>query len=403
MNAVSSVNHYTNIINKIVSELDSLESFETNNLMSKLNLLQKDFLDLAKLTNDGKGSAELRTEKLKTLKKWLQDYSDKEKFLLQTVPQRLKNKPVAVDSTTLDKFEEYAQTAINYISGLPAEYKAIKARVLPFLVVRKQLFKNLDSFELDESDLLALAAEPPPRWFREPPVEAITHNPEKTIKTIRAVLRRYDRLIIAVDAKEQSILQLLTDFENTLQLKGDYTEEDILQVIYSQLNNRNKLLQSLVKNISNLRKTIAGGDFKHKLAIIKKYQSDLETFNKYLPEEVISKLSLTTLISPIEEELSKSPGQIKRYDPLKDQEMEWPESEEELPEIKPKEDMAERVDRALRHQELADISKETGMRPGKPTSPEEKQKYEQLWETASLQSTKKLTRIANYLETKYYQ
>lgn len=396
MNAVSSVNHYTNIINKIVSELDSLESFETNNLMSKLNLLQRDFLDLAKLTNDGKGSAELRTEKLKTLKKWLQDYSDKEKFLLQTVPQRLKNKPVAVDSTTLDKFQEYAQTAIEYITKLPVEYKAIKEKVLPFLAVRKTLFKNLSSFELDESDLLALAA-------KEEVIEPVIHTPEKTIKSIRAILRRYDRLIIAVDAKEQSILQLLTDFENTLQLKGDYTEENILQTIYSKLNQRNKLLQSLVKNISNLRKTIANADFKHKLAVIKKYQSDLEAFNKYLPEEVISKLSLTTLTSPIEEELARSPGQIKKYDPLKDPEMDWPKPTKELPEISPKEDMADRVDRVLRHQELADISQETGMRPGSPVSSEEKQKYEQLWETASLQSIKKLTRIANYLETKYYQ
>ncbi len=393
MNAVSSVNHYTNIINKIVSELDSLEPFETNNLMSKLNILQKDFLDLAKLTNDGKGSAELRTEKLKTLKKWLQDYSDKEKFLLQTVPQRLKNKPVAVDSTTLDKFQEYAQTAINYISSLPAEYKAIKEKVLPFLAVRKTLFKNLSSFELDESDLLALAT-------KEEVIEPAIHSPEKTIKSIRAILRRYDRLILAVDAKEQSILQLLADFEATLQLKGDYTEENILQRIYSNLNHRNKLLQSLVRNISNLKKTIANGNFKHKLAIIKKYQSDLETFDKYLPEEVIDKLSLTTLTTPTEEELAKSPGQIRQYNPLKDPEMEWPEpKEEDIIEVKPKEDISDRVDRALRHRELADISQ----REGQPLSDIEKKEYEKLWESASSQSTKKLIRIANYLETKYYQ
>lgn len=393
MNAASLVKNYTSIINNIVTELDSLTAFETSDLMSKLNLLQKEFLDLAKLTNDGKGSAELRTEKLKILKKWLQDYSDKERFLLQTVPQRLKNKPVAVDSTTLDKFQEYAQTAIDYISALPAEYKAIKARVLPFLAVRKQLFKNLDSFELDEGDLLALAA-------KEEIVEHVTHSPEKTIKSIRAILRRYDKLILAVDAKEQTILQLLSDFENALQLTGDYTEENILQAIYTQLNRRNKLLQALVKNLSNLKKTIETGNFKHQLAVIKEYQVGLQDFNKYLPEEVINKLSLTTLTSPIEEELARSPGQIKKYDPLQDPQMEWPEPQETEPtQIKPKEDIGQRVDRAMKHRELAELAQ----RPGQELMPEEKQKYEQLWETASLQSAKKLARIANYLETKYYQ
>ena len=115
---------------------------------------------------------------------------------------------------------------------------------------------------------------------------------------------------------------------------------------------------------------------------------------------MINKLSLTTLTSPIEEELARSPGQVKKYDPLQDPQMEWPEPQEtESTQIKTKEDIGQRVDRAMKHRELAEFSQ----RPGQELIPEEKQKYEQLWETANLQSAKKLTRIANYLETKYYQ
>lgn len=367
-----------------MTELDSLVNFEPDHLLSQLTALQDYFLSFAKLTNNGRGPSELRTEKLKILKRWLEEYSDKEKFLLQTIPQRYKNKPVAVDGSTLDKYQEYAEIALTYMLELPGKYQIIKNKTLPLLAIRKQIVKNLNVFELEEEDLWKMVSAN--NETEETIIQGITHTPQKTINTIRSLLRSYGRFITTVEEQHQKILPLLHSLENLT-----------LEKTYNQFNRRNKLLQSLVKNLSNIKKTIEQNDFTHKLAIIKEYQSILQEINHYLPLEVIKKLSLTSITSPLEEEINRSIGKSKKYDPLKDPEMGWPKSTISVDEPKFKEKIDNRIDRVLKHQELADISQ----REGNPLSPEEKQKYEQLWKNQAESIPKKIIRIANYLEIKY--
>lgn len=402
MNAASLVKHYIKIVEKLTSELDRWTTVKPDNITKQFNALQKSWLTLAKLTNNGKGPTELRTEKLKALKKWLSAYANKEEFLQNTIPQRYKNKTVVVDNSILDTYQEYANLAIIFMTEMPIKYQEIKDKVLPLLAMRKELFKHLDDFELEESDLLAVAA-------IETEVEGMIHTPQKTINSIRAILRNYAKFIKSVQIVEAEIEELLAYFEGTT-----------LEVIYNRLNHRNRLLKSLVSNLSNIKKTIEEANFQHKLAIIKEYQVILEGMSQYLPDNVIHKLSLAKLTSPIQEELERSPKYVKRYDPLKDPEMVWPEPVTPKEEEKSKETIEKRVDRLVRNYELADEAKELAQRPGKPLSPEEKkkyqelwnregvpvspedkQKYEALWEREASLKLKKLIRLAKHLEIKY--
>lgn len=419
MNAASLVKQYSRIIENIISELDTLESFEANDLMFKLNALQNAFKDLAKLTNAGRGTSELRTEKLKILKKWLQDYSKKEEFLLQTVPQKLKNKTVAIDNTTLDRFQQYAENAIYFIDDLKSRYKEIEERVIPLLTARKELFKNVDDFEIPENELLALAQQ-------EDEIEATVHSPQRTIIKIRAILKRYNEFVTATEAKEREVMTLVHYFENIFKLNSEYTAKDILHKTYSQLNRRNRLVTALVRNIGNLKKTIQSSNFTNKEKIFTEYQVGLEEIGKYLPIQVVERLSLAALAIPAEEEqqrkqtqiemeLAKSPGQIRKYDPLKDPEMNWPKpenkkplDEDKSPEVKPVFTPTYPDTTKLPELPKGWTTKEDKDKyqkfwdEGEPVDPMDKKKYEQLWETAdSHSSTKKLVRLANYLENKY--
>lgn len=388
MNPASLVKNYLVIIKNIISELDSLKTFEPKELSVQFDKLQENFLNLTKLTNNGKGPSELRTDKLKALKKWLAAYADKEQFLQNTVPQRHKTKVVAIDSSTLDTYQKYANLALNYMTEMPIKYQEIKNRTLPILAMRKQLFKNLDSFVLKESDLMSFAA----KEDIETIIEGVTHTPTKTINSIRSILRVYGKFIKAVEISQEEVLPLL-DFFNNMSIEQ----------IYTQFNKRNRLLQSLVKNLSNIKKIIERAPFQHKFAIMKEYQILLESMNEYLPTEVINHLTITNLTTTLQDELDKSPKQIKKYDPLKDLKMNWPKADELVSTkskvTKPQEAMKDRVDRAIRHQELA----ETSQRPGKTLSPEDKKKYENLWknETSASKKLTKLTKLAAYLISKY--
>lgn len=399
MNPATLVKNYLSIVENITSELDSLESFEPNYLIAQFNKLQTSFLNLAKLTNNGKGPSDLRTDKLKALKKWLAAYADKEQFLQSTVPQRHKNKAVAIDSSTLDTYQGYANLALNYMAEMPVKYQEIKDRALPALAMRKHLLKNVDSFTLDKSDLMAFAA-------KKDEVEGLVHTPAKTINSVRSILRAYGRFIKAVETATAEVLPVL-----------DFFEDKSLETIYAQFNKRNRLLQSLVKNLSNIKKTIEQSTFQHKFAIMKEYQALLEGMTDYLPEEVISRLTVVTLTAPLQDQLDRSPKNVKRYDPLKDPEMNWPEPQESTPEpAKPVETMKDRVDRTLRHQELTEVSQRPGKtlspadkakyeglwnREGLPVSPEKKKEYEALWEAEASEKLRKLVRLAKYLEVKY--
>lgn len=418
MNAASLVKQYSRIIQNIVSELDTLESFEANDLMSRLTALQDAFRDFAKITNAGRGTSELRTQKLKVIKKWLEEYSQKEEFLLQTIPQKLRRKTVAVDSTTLDQFKNYAENALTFMEYLPENYKKIEEVVIPLLTAKKTLFKTIDNFEIPENELLALAQQE-----ETEAINAVVHSPQKTIIKIRAILKKYNNFVLDVEAKEQRVRELVKPFVYTLQLNAGFTVEDVLHKIYKQLNRRNKLVTALVRNLGNMKKTILSANFKNKDAIFTEYQIGLEEVGKHLPIEIVQRLSLTSLATPFEEEqqqkqtqiemeLAKSPGQIRKYDPLKDPDMNWPKHEtknsleeenapNEFSPIYPETTKLPELPKGWTTKEDKD-QYEKLWNDGNPVTPQEKAKYEQLWETADSHSTvKKLVRLANYLEKKY--
>lgn len=394
MNPATLVKNYLSIVENITSELDSLESFEPNYLIDQFNKLQTSFLNLAKLTNNGKGPSDLRTDKLKALKKWLAAYADKEQFLQSTVPQRHKNKTVAIDSSTLDTYQGYANLALNYMAEMPVKYQEIKDRALPTLAMRKHLLKNVDSFTLDESDLMAFAA-------KKDEVEGLVHTPAKTINSVRSILRAYGRFIKAVETATAEVLPVL-----------DFFEDKSLETIYAQFNKRNRLLQSLVKNLSNIKKTIEQSTFQYKPVIMKEYQALLEGMTDYLPQEVISRLTVVTLTAPLQDQLDQSPRTVKQYDPLKDPEMKWPQPKVEPVKTDPKEKMEKRVDRTLQQheeaikrnkqmqEEIENLRKEheKSQRAGEPISPGQKARYEGLWRA---EANTKLTRVARYLAVKY--
>lgn len=383
MNPASLVKHYSKVIENIVSELETLEKFKIDNLTGLFVSLKNEFVRLSKLTNNGKVPAELKKTKLQALKKWLQDYSDKENFLLGTVPKKLKNKPVAVDSTTLDTYQEYAQIAIQYIEELPVKYADLKERILPLLKIGERLTKDAENFEMDEGYLFALAQE-----FAEDIIETQTHNPAKTINSVKAILRVYGRFIEDVEQLQGSLLYNAETIENTLQLDPGYDPESALEQIYRKLNQRNRLVASLVKNLFSLKKLIENNDFSQKLLIVREYQNGLEEVSRHLPFTIFNRLAISKNISPLEQELARSPGKVKEYNPLQDPEMGWPKG-------KPSKETAKQYTPVYEEtQQTPDLPEKT---ENQLLTPEEKKKYEKLWEEAS-PYTFSLIRLAKLFE-----
>jgi hypothetical protein len=387
MNNIPMLRSYIHRVESILSELNSneLNPIDLPDIISKLSLLKEHFEELSEITNNGKGPSQLNA-KLKILNKLLVSYSkDKDEFLINNLAKKYKNKNVSIDTSTLEKYILYSEYTVKYMQELGSRYKQTKNIVTPLFKLHSKLTGVANLFELQEEDLPS---------FDNLSVDDLTSSveeasPAKTINSIRSLLRIFGKFIKTVEDKYQKMDSLLNE--------GAERGVDTLEELYSKINYKNKLIQSLFNNLLNVKNIISESNYQHKLAFIAEYKKLLKLCIKYLPQKMMQRFLNDPMLretSQVDEELARSVGKIRNYDPSKDPMM-FPNSNKKSVVKEPPAILQQRT--RIPTPEL-DLPLEKEEIIGDPISSEDKKKYEALWNAASL---KRLNKLAQIFNTKY--
>jgi hypothetical protein len=430
MSNVQVLRGLVNNLERSLNLLASPEFAQVNDLpalQQDFRVLKARFQELSRLTNRGRATAELRTAKLKALKKWLADYSTNwNQTVTNAVPQRYRNKDAIIDTTALDQYQRYAHLALQYMANLTSRYQDVKEKVDAILEVGRMLNTHLHKFDLTEEDLPSVDQLSDDDGLEELSSDELeeeldlskapTVAPLKMIKSVGALLKLYARFIKKVEAKYDEMQPLI-----------DRLELVSLDELFPKINHRNNLVQSLFKNLVNINKLLYQGKFHGGLAFRKKYYELVGECLPYLPESLAAQvrfmLARTQPKSPAEEAVEHSVGGIRRYDPLKDPEMgrSSPHLAKEpvspTPQVwQPDPKKVEEVSKTLRSLPLAPKPvvrpANTQSEPpasgervrqdiGERISPQDKARYEKLWEVAAGFEVKHLTKQATILSQKY--
>ncbi len=421
MNDIQILRTYVSNIEKTLDLLSSPDFAQTNDLgalAKDFNTVKTGFSQLSKITNQGRATADLRTEKLKALKKWLEAYSaNREQTLEEAIPKKLKNKDALIDTSTLDQYQRYAHLALNYMGNLTPRYQNVKSTVTKVMQTGALLNKHFDKFELSEEDLPAvdlLSDEDGSSTMEMEELDsdlleeeldlskAPTVAPLKMIKNIGSILKYYARFIKKVEAKYSEFMPLLQRLEQI-----DLNE------LFPKINEKNKLIQNLFKDLVNINKTLYQSDFKYKLAFREEYFKLVAECLEYLPENMAKQVAFAINRfkekTKMEEAIDKSVGGMKQFDPTKD-----PNFNQSSPHLNvPKPELVEpwkadpkkieEVKKSLQQLPGPDLTTPLKKSPfiGDELSDEEKKKYKSLWETAAKFDQNSLTKIANKLANKY--
>ncbi len=401
-------------IERSLTILGSPEFAQTNDLpglQQDFKTLRIKFNELSRLTNRGRATAELRTDKLRKLKKWLDAYSQqREKTLESALPKKYHNKDLMIDASVLDQYHRYAIMALQYISNLTPRYQTLKERIDNILSVGKMLGTHLHKFELSEENLPTVDELSDDDGIEELNSDELEEDldlskvptvvPAQMIKTIGALLKIYAKFIKKVEIKYDEIIPLIERLETVN-----------LDELFPKINQRNTLIQSLFKNLVNVNKLLYQGKFHYSLAFRQKYYELIGECLTYLPDtlaaQVRTMLAQFQAKSPMEEAIDHSVGGIKEYDPIQDQSMMRASPFSQIP-IPAKEIMdyskplppPPKVPQFPLVTEPPSSGEKLKPEIGDKLSPEEKVKYEKLWQVASKFEVNQLLKIANNLNSK---
>lgn len=372
MNSVQILSQKINTVKRITNELLLYKDTDPEILHGKLILLKKKFQEFTKLTNAGKASQELRKEKLKVLKIWLDNYDDPAQVAIKHLPKKYLNKNITLPSRTLQEisyFKYYIELIIEYMEKLEPRFLALKEKVISILEKDNVLKQHINKFLIspdDVPDLDLLAAEDNDILGDLPEVA-----PAKMIATIQSILKKYHSFSLLVAEKYKDIISLIQELDNI----------DLGEFL-SKVNIKNKLIQQLLRNLIDINKILyQEKDLKYKPLLREKYYRLVEecitVFPQHIGEKVLSIIEQHKGKEQLQEAIEGSLGGINKYMPEKDPLMTYqsPHIVSYKPKEKLEEPLEERIDRKLRHQDLAEVSQ----RPGASLSPEEKNKYEELW------------------------
>lgn len=381
-------------------------------LRSKFLLLQRRFSEFTKLTNAGKGPPELRA-KLKVLKKWLDKYSDPEKYpapahiAIENLPQRYKNKNVTLDNRSLQTiayFKFYITKVFEYMSKLHSKYTELKDKISDILSVGQTLHKNLDKFLITQDDV------PSYDYFAADDDDEITGDlptvsPAKMIKTIQVILNQFHAFSTKVADSYNEVALLTKELDNV-----DLGE------FFTRTNQRNSMIKKLLSNLVEINKTIYQSKLPSAPLFRQKYYQLVEECVPLLPPHIGRELSAT--IAPrkdkgrfdqaLEQALhgtdpNKSPAQMFSSPHLQY----TPPAETPIAENT----QQARVDRALRFEEIQDL-----LNRGEPLNPAQRKQYEELWAGKAIspaqrveyeklwneaQSHKRMMKLASHYHRKY--
>jgi hypothetical protein len=366
----------------IIGQLSTPElnqSADPELLHKKFLTLQRKLSELTKLTNAGKAAPELRTKNLKIIKNWLLNYSTPADVAIEYLPKKYQNKNVELDSDALRQiayFKTYIQHVIEYMQNLGPRYLAVKNVVDEIMEKGQMLAVHMDKFVLSDDDMPRddyFSADDEYEISGELPIV----SPAKMIKTIQTILNKYHHFSVLVSEKYKEIMPLI-----------DELDEVDLGEFLTRTNKRNKLIKQLLQTLVDVNRILYQEPIPNKEHLREQYYKLVEDCAGVVPVHIGNRL-----LAAIKKRKSKGQFQtaieqslegVRKYDPLKDPAMHFQSPHVpsyEVPEVAKKDEpLDERIDRKLRHQELADISQ----REGKPLSPDDKKKYEELWRGSAL-------------------
>jgi len=343
LNDIKIANNLISRITNIVKKLDDVASVSPEIIYDKINKLkdlQLKINNLTKITHHGKFSPALQRKLLKLIE-W-KNVVDQH---LQQEASMKKNKSSVLDNEEVEKYIDYIEKIEHFVNHFPDTFESLKTQTSTQIYNLSYLKKHLSKFQLQESDVLS-----PDQLLADTEFQVV--EPVKTLKMAKASIFEFAKMIKKVNTLKQEI-------ENLLKNIGQLSLEQTLEM----LNKKNLLVKSLIQNLATLNKTIYTANFSSNLLIRDQYNQLLVEVSKYLPNHFVSKFVLPS--SKVDQLTENSVGGIK-------------------------EKLKEPIDTFVSpHQKYTPSvftvapakNVETPTLVNKPAlSPEEKAKYEKLWE-----------------------
>lgn len=265
-------------------------------LKDKIDQLKKLFSSFHKSTYGGMGAPSLRSEKLKTLKIWLEKYKAGEGEELDLGTKKSKLQPF--DLTELRALSNKVDRIIRIFEQvLPQTYKNIQERVSFVLEEGNVFVKNFNSFLLQDGDVntddILMTDDGTDIDVSELGLESLDDqldnlsSPKKTLAKIGGIVKSYIDSFKRTNALVNEMLPLLTyledvDFITTMEAANK--KNDIILNVFRLLNK----IHDLIGRDRNLELSIRDDEFDPEF--FEFYRDILNEASLLLPDEMGSDL-----------------------------------------------------------------------------------------------------------------
>jgi hypothetical protein len=359
---LNSVERFKQLLMSIQSILKSLNGKEhiTPDLLQsrvgKFKELNTLYRDIVKYTHDGNFSPALRI-KFKKLISW----KDNLNKLLEQESKMKKHQNTTFDIAEVEQYVDYIEKIEYFVESCPGRISLLKEMFLPlekpFQFLAKN--KNWNKFQLQESDVISadlLKSDDNNAVVKEKAVQVAT--PTNTLKMVKASINEFAKMIKRVKTHLFRINELITELSSPP-----------LEEILSGLNQKNLLIKKLLQQLSEINRLIYTSKFENELLIRRRYEELLKAVSRHLPAFLVAKFALPEK-NQIEELTDSSIGGLKNQmnqDRSVGKDFVSPWIQQQVPN-KPK----------VPSSPIPTGQYEKHIKENK-VSPEEKSKYEKLW------------------------
>lgn len=237
-------------------------------LKEKIDQLKSLFSKFHKMTYGGMGAPSLRSEKLRTLKSWLEKYRTGEGEEWDPLVKNLKKK-IPFDLTELQALSSKVDRIIRIFEQvLPQTYKNIQERVSSVLEEGNIFIKHFNDFLLQDGDVntedilmaddvdidVDYETDPDFRGSLDDQLENLS-SPKKTLAKIGGIVKSYIDSFKRINALVDEMLPLLT-----------YLEDVDFIATMEAANKKNDIILNVFRLLNKVHDSI-GGDRKLELLI----------------------------------------------------------------------------------------------------------------------------------------